>query len=118
MPRAAGTLQKTLFRKGLPKTRKTPRRSSSQNNVALQQNCWQTVAQPKDSDGTNEGDRRLVMKDRGHHIFIYLICMLITNSGVKKKRKDKSTQSIAELNYFFFVLPHCEFEVETVTLEK
>lgn len=97
MPRAAGTLQKILFRKSLPKTRETPHRSSSQSSVAYSRTAGRP-RQPNDNDGSNEGDRRLAVKD-GAGAPRILLSNLHARLELKKKINPEK-RSRAELNFF------------------
>lgn len=83
VPRAAGTLQKILFRKSLPKTRKAAPQELFTKQCSSQQNCWQILSQPNTMTAQGREMEGWIWKT-GRHIFICLICMLNTNSRVKK----------------------------------
>lgn len=90
MPRAAGTLQKTLFYEEFAKDKKDPHRSSSQSSPAYSR----AAGGPSHSQKTVAAQMReregWVGKTGAHHTFIYQISMLNTNLRVKKKKEKKS----------------------------
>lgn len=83
VPRAAGTLQKILFRKSLPKTRKAAPQELITKQCSSQQNCWQILSQPNTMMAQGREMEGWIWKT-GRRIFICLICMLNSNCRVKK----------------------------------